>query len=408
MAQEQPIIIPPKRLETDYPVIDTDPYGLPSSSPTVHIKRAFRYARREDWIVGTGVAAFGPLFMLTLERFTPSFSSKGTFPPILRLSSAMGVLAGLGIVYQRSCLRFYGFTENKREEEMDMREMVDKVKRGEPLYGVSDLTPYMQGVAARNSRYASLMFQIVPWVNVANHNQHGVDTAKYYQQAERELPILSLEMSASAELKPKAIRFFDDSQKEPASALFQLSTMEDTRRFVEVLASAHDEGQEAVAAHTVEHQLSEEVTAGDKRAEHDECWRHLKAESVSLKVMETKEAILLDYLSASKDLVGGLKSVEKVARKLVASQEEHGEGYFKDAVRQKVYTVTVKVIDDSWKALQACHLSVRDKLAEYNSLGEVRVEIVVGLGTGSDGLIQRAKVDLHDPSFWQARQVASD
>ena len=70
---------------------------------------------------------------------------------------------------------------------MDMREMVDKVKKGEPLYGHSELTPYHQGVAARNSRYAALMGHIVPWMNFANHNQHGVDTAKYYQQAEREL-----------------------------------------------------------------------------------------------------------------------------------------------------------------------------------------------------------------------------
>ena len=96
---------------------------------------------------------------------------------------------------------------------MDMREMVDKVKKGEPLYGHSSLSPYMQGVAARNSRYAGLFIHVVPWANFVNHNQvrermgrggifnfteywtlanairwqHGVDTAKYYQQAEREL-----------------------------------------------------------------------------------------------------------------------------------------------------------------------------------------------------------------------------
>jgi len=70
---------------------------------------------------------------------------------------------------------------------MDMREMVDKAKRGEELYGKSSLTPYMQGVAARNSRYSGLFIHILPWFNFVNHNQHGVDTAKYYQQAEREL-----------------------------------------------------------------------------------------------------------------------------------------------------------------------------------------------------------------------------
>lgn len=70
---------------------------------------------------------------------------------------------------------------------MDMREMVGKVKAGEPLYGESKLTPHMQGVAARQSRYSVLFFSAIPWFNFVNHSQHGVDTAKYYQQAEREL-----------------------------------------------------------------------------------------------------------------------------------------------------------------------------------------------------------------------------
>ncbi len=77
--------------------------------------------------------------------------------------------------------------ENAREIEMDMREMVDKVKRSEPLYGVSQLTPAMQGVAARQSRFSGLFMGVLPWFNFVNHNQHGVDTAKYYRQAEKEL-----------------------------------------------------------------------------------------------------------------------------------------------------------------------------------------------------------------------------
>lgn len=74
----------------------------------------------------------------------------------------------------RLTVRFYGWTENEREVKMDMREMVDKVKKGEPLYGKSDLTPYMQGVAARNSRYSAVMLNIVPWANFVNHNQVSV------------------------------------------------------------------------------------------------------------------------------------------------------------------------------------------------------------------------------------------
>ncbi|KEF59149.1 NADH dehydrogenase [Exophiala aquamarina CBS 119918] len=177
MAEEQRAFIPPKRPNTDYPVIDTDP----------HWRRAFGYARPEDWTYGAGVAAIGPAFMLMTERYAPSFAGKGAFPPVFRLSVGIGLLAGAGMVYQRSCLRFYGWTENDREVKRDMREMVEKVKKGEPLYGVSDLSEYHQGVAARNSRYSALLAHIVPWANFVNHNQHGVDTAKYYQQAEREL-----------------------------------------------------------------------------------------------------------------------------------------------------------------------------------------------------------------------------
>lgn len=84
-------------------------------------------------------------------------------------------------------VRFYGFSENAREVQMDMREMVDKVKRGEPIYGETRLSTHMQGVAARQSRFSSLFSDVIPWFNFVNHSQHGVDTAKYYRQAEKEL-----------------------------------------------------------------------------------------------------------------------------------------------------------------------------------------------------------------------------
>jgi len=143
--------------------------------------------------------------MLLWERIAPSLVGKGGFPSIMRLTGVIGVGAGFMYAYQRSTrtfplsqdpmdvsnpfplVRFYGFTENRRELEMDMKEMVAKVKMGEPLYGVSTTTPYIQGVASRNSRYTGLWLHVMPWFNFVNHNQHGVDTAKYYQQAEREL-----------------------------------------------------------------------------------------------------------------------------------------------------------------------------------------------------------------------------
>ncbi|KAK2852166.1 hypothetical protein FQN49_005304 [Arthroderma sp. PD_2] len=160
-------IVPPKLIKTDYPLLDSDP----------HIRRVFGYARTSDYLFGAGVAAVSPLLFGIMDRVQPAASGAINFSRCMRLAGAVGLAAD----------RFYGLTENAREEEMDMREMVDKVKKGEPLYGTSALSPYMQGVAARNSRYTSLFIHVIPWFNVVNHNQHGVDTAKYYRQAEREL-----------------------------------------------------------------------------------------------------------------------------------------------------------------------------------------------------------------------------
>ncbi|KAH0497470.1 NADH-ubiquinone oxidoreductase 21 kDa subunit [Trichoderma longibrachiatum] len=166
-----------KVVETSYPLIDNDP----------HFKRVIRYARTSDYVAGAASAAFAPAALYALERLAPSHVGRGGFAKAMRLAGFIGLAGGFLYFYQRSALRFYGATENSREVEMDMREMVAKVKAGEPLYGQSRLSPHLQGVAARQSRYSALFFSTVPWFNFVNHNQHGVDTAKYYQQAEREL-----------------------------------------------------------------------------------------------------------------------------------------------------------------------------------------------------------------------------
>ncbi|KXL47415.1 hypothetical protein M433DRAFT_77042 [Acidomyces richmondensis BFW] len=171
--------VPARQLNTDYPLIDSDP----------HFKRVISYARPSDYVAGAVCSAFIPGGMILLERFSPTDIGRGQsgFPSIMRLSTTLGLLSGFYLFYSRSINRFYGFTENRREVEMDMREMTDKVKRGEPLYGVSTLSEYMQGAASRQSRYAGVFIHVMPWFNFVNHNHHGVDTAKYYQNAEREL-----------------------------------------------------------------------------------------------------------------------------------------------------------------------------------------------------------------------------
>ncbi|KAI5843641.1 C-terminal of NADH-ubiquinone oxidoreductase 21 kDa subunit-domain-containing protein [Tricharina praecox] len=170
-------IIPPKHIETEFPVIDTDP----------HFTRVLRYMRPADYGVAAVTAAAGPAGFMLMERMSPSQASQAALRSSMRLMGAIGLTAGFLRAYNKSSLRFWGWEENAREVEMDMREMVDKVKNKEPLYGVSSLSPYMQGVAARNSRYSQIFFHVIPWFNFVNHNQHGVDTLKYFRAAEEEL-----------------------------------------------------------------------------------------------------------------------------------------------------------------------------------------------------------------------------
>ncbi|KAF2813677.1 NADH-ubiquinone oxidoreductase-like protein 21 kDa subunit [Mytilinidion resinicola] len=170
-------VVPHKQIDGDYPLIDSDP----------HFKRVVKYARPSDWAYGAGFSAIGPALMLYWERVSPSYVGKGGFAPIMRLTGAIGLTGGFLLVYSNSIHRFYGASENRREIDMDMREMVDRVKAGEPLYGKSSLSEHLQGVAARNSRYAGTFIHVLPWFNFVNHPHHGVDTAKYYRQAEREL-----------------------------------------------------------------------------------------------------------------------------------------------------------------------------------------------------------------------------
>lgn len=169
--------VPQIKPRTDFPLIDNDP----------HFKRVVSYARGSDYGAGAALFCVPPGLMFYWERVSPSYVGKGGFAPIMRLQFVLGGIAGFIYFYQRSTLRFYGLTENSREVARDMREMTDHVKRGEPLYGHTEMSDYMQGVAARNSRYTGIFLHVMPMMNFVNHNQHGVDTAKYYQQAEREL-----------------------------------------------------------------------------------------------------------------------------------------------------------------------------------------------------------------------------
>ena len=58
--------------------------------------------------------------------------------------------------------RFWGWSENKREEEKDLAELSQLAKDGKPLYGESHQSPWVQGTAHRNSVFSQLKFCASP------------------------------------------------------------------------------------------------------------------------------------------------------------------------------------------------------------------------------------------------------
>lgn len=102
--------VPSKVPNSEYPLIDNDPYGFQICYKphflirllNRHFKRVIRYMRPQDAMQGVGVAAIGPLAMLWFERVSPSYVGRGGFPPIMRLNIAIGATAGFLFAYQRS------------------------------------------------------------------------------------------------------------------------------------------------------------------------------------------------------------------------------------------------------------------------------------------------------------------
>lgn len=98
----------------------------------------------------------------------------------LRLGGFLGFVGGFLLAYQRSSrkqiipivrpslhllcvsVRFWGWSENKREEQMDFEELSLRVKEGKPLYGDSHQPAWVQGSAHRNSAYSQLKFCTSP------------------------------------------------------------------------------------------------------------------------------------------------------------------------------------------------------------------------------------------------------
>ena len=51
------------------------------------------------------MATVSPLTFWVMERVSPSHVGKGGFAPLMRLATAIGLVGGLHVFYQRSCRR---------------------------------------------------------------------------------------------------------------------------------------------------------------------------------------------------------------------------------------------------------------------------------------------------------------
>ncbi|KAI0046013.1 NUXM, NADH-ubiquinone oxidoreductase subunit [Auriscalpium vulgare] len=158
--------MPEKIVETPYPLVDADP----------HFSRVMRYMRPSDYAVWAGATGGFPSLLYLWDMADPS---KTRLKTPLRLGGFLGFIGGFLMAYQRSSFRFWGWSENKAEEEKDFAELSERARKGLPLYGESDQPLWVQGAAYRNSAFSQLKFTSFPMFNFVNHPHHGTDPAKY-------------------------------------------------------------------------------------------------------------------------------------------------------------------------------------------------------------------------------------
>lgn len=139
-------------------------------------------------MAGATVAFPGALYLM--ENADPA-RGKGKLGAALKLSAFLGLCGGFLYAYQRSTctystlilVRFWGWTENEREQSMAQAEAASGTVIGQ---GKGTLTKEMQGAAHRNSlfsqlnlgTYPPLMAAVLPWFNLVDHEYHGTQTAQ--------------------------------------------------------------------------------------------------------------------------------------------------------------------------------------------------------------------------------------
>lgn len=68
-------------------------------------------------------------------------------------------------------VRFWGWTENKREEERDLKELSERAAKGLSLYGDSDQPEWVKESAARNSMWSQAYLR--EWSSYVNVFEAG-------------------------------------------------------------------------------------------------------------------------------------------------------------------------------------------------------------------------------------------
>ncbi|VVT57194.1 uncharacterized protein SAPINGB_P005581 [Magnusiomyces paraingens] len=163
-------------IKGEYELIDIDP----------HFTRVVKYFRASDYLRWALFTASAPLFLVWSEHIQSEGKSRKVSPRTFRIATFIGLASGFIFSYNRSVQRFQGIVENAPEVTKDRYEIKSRLSKGLKPYGDSDLAPWLQRVAARNSTYSSTFTHVFPWFNLVNHEYHGVDLKKYYEVREGE------------------------------------------------------------------------------------------------------------------------------------------------------------------------------------------------------------------------------
>ena len=102
-----------------------------------------RYFRPSDYYYMAGSTLAFPGALWLMESASPA-RGKGKLSAAMKLSAALGLCGGFLYAYQRSTFRFWGWSENEREQQRAREEAQSGSVIGQ---GESSLSDEMQGLS---------------------------------------------------------------------------------------------------------------------------------------------------------------------------------------------------------------------------------------------------------------------